>query len=51
MKSTKEELYKKEREEIMLKILKIINITKKNNKIKKEELEKEEVRLEIRNFM
>ena len=51
MKSTKKELYDKEREMIMLKILKIINIDKTNRKIRKEEIDKEEVRIEIRGMM
>jgi hypothetical protein len=51
MKLTKEVLYVKERDEIMLKILNIINITKNNNKIKKEDLEKDEVRIGIRNLI
>lgn len=44
MRLTKEELYVKEREEIMLKILEVIKITRKRNRIMKWELEKEEVR-------
>lgn len=51
MRKTKEELYEKEREEIMIKILKIMGITKDRKRIKKEEIEIEEVRKNIQELM
>jgi hypothetical protein len=51
MRQKKEELYIKEREEIMLKILKIIGISKDRKRIRKDEIEKEEVRNQIKELM
>lgn len=51
MRQTKELLYKKEREEIMIKILKIIGITRERKRINREEIEKEEIKESINNML
>jgi hypothetical protein len=51
MRKGKEELYEKEREDILIKVLKLIGIDKNNNRILRENLEKPEIKEYINEMM
>ena len=51
MRKGKEELYEKEREEILIKVLKLIGIDKNNNRILRDNLEKPEINEYINEMM
>jgi hypothetical protein len=51
MRKTKEELYDKEREEIMIKVLKLIGVSKERKRFRKEEIEVEDIKEEMNKIL
>jgi hypothetical protein len=51
MRKGKEELYEKEREDILIKVLKLIGITRERKRINREEMESEEIKEGIKNML